>query len=187
MLAVLENVKGIRKVMVRVTEALKKLGLYQVLVVPIDCVALGVPVSRPRYYFILIRRDVVVSLEPSKLAEVAEALCKSGHGKVTEHISSRMLPRSTPPVQKYLASTKDPRQVAGKQKWRARHTKFAAAHKLDAASVRECGRAIEGVPGERARDACSLLLAAHPGQDITAELSQNVDRASCLTLSLIHI
>ena len=63
-LAVLENVLGIAKVMTIVCRMLAKLGCYFVIVVKLDSQDLGVPIARPRYYFILVRKNAAITVEP---------------------------------------------------------------------------------------------------------------------------
>ena len=50
---VLENVRGIRKVLSRVLRTLKGLGAYSIVVFDVDPRDDGEPVSRPRVYFVL--------------------------------------------------------------------------------------------------------------------------------------
>ena len=55
-LAVLENVRGIQAVFKQVFAQLRRIAGYFVFVVPMDSADLGEPVSRPRFYFVLVRQ-----------------------------------------------------------------------------------------------------------------------------------
>ena len=68
-LAVLENVGGLRRVMGKVLRDLEKLKWYFVIWMMIDSEALGEPVSRPRCYFLLVRRDAGISSDVSEMVE----------------------------------------------------------------------------------------------------------------------
>lgn len=182
-MAVLENVKGVKKVMKAVIKALQRLQWYFVIVVPIDSVDLGEPVHRPRYYFILVRRDVA-KWEPSRMRQVAESLASAARRDVDEHISSLLLPASEPCVQKILSEQRPAIVRKADPRWKMRHANYQHQHGLSASGVRACQSGIRGVPAGRCVEACGLILAAHPGQDVIAEVGQNVDRAACTTTGI---
>ena len=59
MLAVLEHVKGINRVIGAINRRLRSLKRYVFARVDIDPAEMGEPISRPRVSFILLRRDVL--------------------------------------------------------------------------------------------------------------------------------
>ena len=91
-LAVLENVVGIETVMQKVCQMLGKLGCYFVIVVKIDSEALGVPLRRPRYYFILVRKDVPITKNIDSLASLGKAIMKGCTQPVRGTVLDLLLP-----------------------------------------------------------------------------------------------
>lgn len=89
--AVLENVRGIRKVMSRVLQTLKGLGAYNIVVCDIDPRDAGEPVSRPRVYFVLVRSDVS-TVSGDRLRAVAADILSCRFGKAAATLESRLLP-----------------------------------------------------------------------------------------------
>ena len=91
-LAVLENVVGIEATMQKVCQRLGKLGCYFVIVVKIDSEALGVPLRRPRYYFILVRKDVSITKNMVSLASLGKAIMKGCTQPVRGTVLDLLLP-----------------------------------------------------------------------------------------------
>lgn len=176
-IAVLENVLGIDKVLKRVLTYFEKLLWYHVLVMPIDSASLGQPVSRPRYYFILVRRDVCLLTAP-ELADLAKALHTASCTVPSDNITARMLPDSSPEVKALRANACAVRQNDNrKAKWEMHHDAFARQH-----GVRRClGVRVEGLSAKRAQEAFSLLSQVHRGGNMIADVSQNVHRAPVTT------
>ena len=101
-LAVLENVRGIQTVFTAVFAQLKKIEGYYVFVLPMDSVELGEPVSRPRFYFILVRQDVAVKGDVSFLSKLAKDLHSAARSEVWDRVSQRMLPADSAVVKEFL-------------------------------------------------------------------------------------
>ena len=98
LVAVLENVKGISTVFKQVFAHLKKIQGYFIFVLPLDSSDLGEPVSRPRYYFILVRQDVAVSSDLTFLSNLVKSMYSAARSEVSGHVSQRMLPAHSPAV-----------------------------------------------------------------------------------------
>jgi site-specific DNA-cytosine methylase len=181
--AILENVMGIVKVMDRVAKELQKLKSYFVLVIPIDSKDLGEPVARPRYYFILVRRDTALLSDERALAKLADCVRKATMTEVTDHIVDRMLPNSCAEVQKFLSGCEAKMVSRGSGvrksnlKWVEKHAKFRLAHGLPAHGVSSQGSAMSGLSVDRQRDAWDTVCHLHKGGDTITDLSQNLDRA----------
>ena len=118
-LAVLENVGGLRRVMAKVLRDLEKLKWYFVIWMMIDSEALGEPVSRPRCYFLLVRRDASISSDAGAMAEFCKRCLLETRSPVHEHVRTRMFPNDSPEVQSWLKkSTSTPMrktQAAGQK------------------------------------------------------------------------
>ena len=100
-LAVLENVIGLRSVLHTVFARLQRLKQYHILVFIIDPADMGEPVRRPRYYFVLVRRDVA-NFQPDRMDEVAGRLMQVGCRRCDVSLAARLLPSSSPVVQQWL-------------------------------------------------------------------------------------
>ena len=101
-LAVLENVKGITAVLDTVLKYLRRVKGYFIIVMEIDCLKMGEPVSRPRFYFILVRQDAAASQDLQVLADIAKDMYAAACAPLRCHVADRMLPSSSPIVQAYL-------------------------------------------------------------------------------------
>ena len=99
LIAVLENVRGIKAVFAQVFAHLKKIQGYFIFVLPMDSTDLGEPVSRPRYYFICVRQDVAVSSNLSFLNNLVKNMYSAARSDVFDHVSQKMLPANSPAVQ----------------------------------------------------------------------------------------
>ena len=102
-IAVLENVMGIVTVMRTVLGYLKRITGYFIIVMPINCADLQTPVSRPRYYFVLVRQDRARVFDEGKLQDIARevygAATASRRGPLAPDF---MLARACPAVQLFL-------------------------------------------------------------------------------------
>jgi len=101
LIVVLENVMGIRAVLKQVLGHLKKIDGYFIFVIPIDSADLGEPVSRPRFYFLLVRQDVAVSKDMSVLSALVKGMHGAACSKVVDHVVDVMLPASSPAVKDF--------------------------------------------------------------------------------------
>ena len=175
-LAVLENVVGIEKVMQEVCQMLGKLGCYFVIVVKIDSEALGVPLRRPRYYFILVRKDVSITKNMDSLASLGKAIMKG----CTQPVRGTVLDLLLPP-QRRQAKQMTVKKAGGKKKaqvrckWKAKHAAFRKKFALSPPTSYKDGDAL-GLQNPRQRELWQLLVNAHRGKKIIADVSQNIDR-----------
>ena len=188
--AVLENVRGIRRVMNPVVSHFVKLRWYYVFVIAIDSAELGEPVKRPRYYFVLVRRDVAVIKDRQKLAAFAKALLMAARAPRADTISDRMLPATHPVVRGYLASrvSASRRGVSASRrgasrgatpKWMTRCTSFQRSEGISGVDIGMSARSdMKGLTVPRTHAQWNLLAGVHPSPNLVVELSQNVHRAS---------
>ena len=125
----LGNVGGLRRVMGKVLRDLEKLKWYFVIWMMIDSEALGEPVSRPRCYFLLVRRDAGISSDVSEMVEFCKKCLSGASSPVQEHVRTRMLPNDSHEVQSWLkqAMSRPAREATG-QKWRKTHETFRREH-----------------------------------------------------------
>ena len=133
-LVILENVMGITKVMAKVLKDIKRLGLYTIFVIPIDSKDLGEPVARPRLYFVLVRMDVRVCDDMTKLGNLAEKMCLAARAPVTEHMKTLMLPSTSYVVQQMGRAL--PRQKKTQATQKTQTTTDATT--TDATTCRRC-------------------------------------------------
>ena len=82
----------------KVCQRLGKLGCYFVIVVKIDSEALGVPLRRPRYYFILVRKDVSITHNMDSLASLSMAIMKGCKQPVRGTVLDLLLPPQHTPA-----------------------------------------------------------------------------------------
>ena len=182
-LAVLENVFGIRQVMKRILRCLRELRIYWVICLPIDPQDLGEPVSRPRFYFLLVRRDVGVLTATEDIRCFVGAMAHAAHEPVTSHVATRMIPKDTPYVQNYLKKLMQKGEgglgvgqpAAGTPKWPREHECFRVARGL-----RPVGHVSVCLPTQRMRSAWHLLR-QQAGQDIIGDFSQSLNRVTVRT------
>jgi site-specific DNA-cytosine methylase len=99
---VLENVAGIKAVMDEVLKRLRRLDGYFILVMEIDPLTLGEPVSRPRMYFLLIRQDAAKSQDLVALSRIATDMQRAASRPLMTHVADLMLPSSSPLVRAFL-------------------------------------------------------------------------------------
>ena len=148
---------GIRRVMKKVLRYLRALKVYWIIVLPINSVDLGEPVSRPRYYFLLVRRDVGVLGSAEEIKSFVATMAHGAHEKVTCHVASRLLTKDSPSVQQYLKKLQEEAPVGrgvGKSDshaWPAQHERFRVAKRL------RPGTSSVGLGTERMRSAFHLL------------------------------
>ena len=182
MVAILENVEGIKSVMKYVVNYFVNLLWYYVLVIPINSVELGEPVRRPRVYFVLIRRDVALVRNRADLESFAEAMLAAARAPHADTIAQRMLPTSHPAVRDYCSKLTRRRGVSerekGRPKWIKHNEDFTAAHGLSSGSSSGLASGIEGLQLPRLRTAWQLLSNVHTSPNLVADVSQNVHRAS---------
>lgn len=180
-LAVLENVGGLRRVMGKVLRALEKLKWYFVIWMMIDSEALGEPVSRPRCYFLLVRRDAGISSDVSEMVEFCKKCLSGASSPVQEHVRTRMLPNDSHEVQSWLkqAMSRPARAATGK-KWLKKHETFRREHGVQGFR----GGGLQAVRSERQREVFGLQTMAR-GKDITVDVSQSIDRAHARTSGVL--
>ena len=190
-LAVLENVVGIEAVLQKVCQRLGKLGCYLVIVVKIDSEALGVPLKRPRYYFILVRKDVSISKNVLALASLCKAIRKGCTEPVRGTVLDLLLPSQRTPAtpqrtrakQSTVGKAVDPKYARRKDvrcKWKAKHAAFRKKFALSPPTSFEDSDAL-GLQNPRQREMWQLLVNTHRGKKIIADVSQNIDRCRVST------
>ena len=182
-LAVLENVLGIRKVITKVLKYLEKLEIFTIIVLPIDSQDLGEPLARPRYYFILVRRDVGVLSDTNKIKSLVAAMAHAAHEPMRTHIASRLFSNESPLVQNYLKKLAKRHGVeesgsSGKsrtRKWEAQHQAFRTKKGLNRRTTLARVEASGGLTSARMRDALALWRQV-VGSDLTGDFSQSLER-----------
>ena len=182
-LAVLENVKGLRRVIRRVLDDLEKLKWYFVFWMMIDSEDFGEPVSRPRCYFLLIRRDACISSDVSQIAEFCKRCLTGTRSPVQTHVSRRMFPNDSPEVKAWMKKTTSisARQTdTTGQKWLKKHEEFRRG--LGVQGFRASG--LQVVRSARQREVFSMQTQAR-GKDITIDVSQSIERAHARTTGVM--
>ena len=179
-LAILENVIGLNKVMNRVLRDFEQLGCYHIIRMPIDPMKLGEPVSRPRYYFVLLRHDACISTDTAAIADFCrrclKATCRSPH----EHIKSRMLPSSAPEVSRFLGllAQRSSRPAREGTKWQAKHEDFS---RRVLGFSRVPGSSANPALPPRQSEALDMLKQSAGTSDVIVDLSQSIERAHTRT------
>ena len=180
-LAVLENVLGIAKVIMIVCGMLAKLGCYFIIVVKLDSQDLGVPIARPRYYFILVRKDAAITQNVDSLASLGKAIVKACRQPVQGTVLDLMLPKEEARASNTaVVGTSGGKAQCAKCKWVAKHAAFRKKFALSPPTSYKDSDAL-GLRNMRHREAWQLLVNAHPGKMIIADLSQNIDRCRVST------
>ena len=176
-LGVLENVAGLKRVMNKVLRDLESLGHYHILWMSIDSQKLGEPVARPRFYFLLLRRDACISSDTQEMAAFCRACLKATHRNPQVHIKSRMLPASADEVSRFLdSSRRRPVLCSGvPRKWQAKHQEFCARVLGSSATPSAASQSL-ALPC-RQRELLAMLEKATGTTDLIVDVSQNIERA----------
>ena len=101
-LAILENVLGLRSVLPKVLRDLKRLRCYNIIYFILNPTHFGEPVSRPRYYFLLIRQDASALADTKYMVDFCTKCLSGVQSPVTQHVVKRMLPNNNPQVQAFF-------------------------------------------------------------------------------------
>ena len=126
LIAVLENVSGLRTYLERIHRELYKLGWYEVLTIEVDPWDMGEPVRRRRFYFLLVRTDVAVA-KGTVLDDHVRALLRVGMSRTRATPAERLLRNESPHVEEHqrraTARAFKRKHIAAqlKQKWRNVH------------------------------------------------------------------
>ncbi len=176
-LAILENVAGLCRLKDKVLRDLVGLKWYYVLWMMIDSEGFGEPVSRPRCYFLLLRRDACVSSDVEKMAEFCKRCLAATHALVREHVLHRMLPNHHIEVRAHMQAMAQRQPGRLGAKWLEKHAEFRQAAGV---SVFRGGTCSMPLTSPRQQEAWRLLQHTK-GQDIIADLSQAIDRGTCRT------
>ena len=164
--------------MKKVLGYLQRLRIYWIIVLPIDSMDLGEPVSRPRYYFLLVRHDVAVLDSADKIKSFVATMAHGAHEEVTEHVASRLFTKDSPNVQEYLKYVKQKVEASrgvgesGSSQtlaWPVEHEQFRVAKRL------RPGSASVGLGTERMRSSFHLLRQL-AGKNIIGDFSQSIKR-----------
>lgn len=176
-LAILENVGGLSCVMQKVLRDLERLRWYHVIRMVIDSEDLGEPVSRPRYYFLLWRRDACIVSDATQIADFSRRCLSEACSSVKDHITDRLLPRSDPEVQRFLRSQRRTNERAEGTKWKAKH----AAIRSSRGVLEFRGATPMPLSSKRQREVWQLAQEAHMSSDIIVDVSQSIERAHVRT------
>jgi len=171
-LAILENVVGLTRVMPKVLRDLERLRWYHIFAMRLDSKDFGEPVPRPRFYFLLVRRDLSITTDVGRTQAFCEDCISAIRVPVKTHIKDRMLPNSHVEVQNFMRSSDQGkvRKVKG-GRWQAKHAAVRSA------GLRPCSR----VPAMLVRSARELevwqLACASGGgsADIIVDVTQGID------------
>jgi site-specific DNA-cytosine methylase len=128
LIAVLENVSGLRTYLERIHRELYKLGWYEVLTIEVDPWDMGEPVRRRRFYFLLVRTDVAVA-KGTVLDDHVRALLSVGMSRTRATPAERLLRNDSPHVTAHQRRAtarvfaRRPKHIAAQdqQKWRKAH------------------------------------------------------------------
>ena len=188
---VLENVTGIVRVKEEVMKRLQGLG-YIVVPLLMTPLHIGIPVSRPRIYFLGVRRDVARAGE-EELHLLAKHSWESMRRQSGPQLADILLPPDHKLVGDFVPTCKNLLQGSRAQgsrarqscKWKKLHSDFKkqipfhTVWQLDAVPSQAD---YIGLTLPRERDAWNLLCARYPSCiDLAADLSQNIDRNSART------
>lgn len=190
---VLENVTGIVRVKEEVMNKLQGLG-YIVVPLLMTPVHIGIPVSRPRIYFLGVRRDVARAGE-EELHVLAKHTWESMRKESFPKLADILLPPDHKLVGDSVATCKSrpsdfgPRaagsMVRQSCKWKKLHSEFEKqipAHTSWQLDVVPSQADYIGLNLPRERDAWNMLCARYPSCiDLAADLSQNIHRNSVRT------
>ena len=207
--ATLENVKGINRCLPQVLRYLRRSKAYFVTTVNVDPKDLGKPISRPRIYFLLVRRDVVLGnhtdIELEALAKMVvqklktkatcsldNAVFKQNHRLVMQQVQTQTtLGRckctrcKKQQCTEVLESTPSKTACA----WRHRHWQYLKPHGLDAKAVSNQTKGLPIIPGLRTlrtRHLCAMLMAKFPAASVL-NVSQSPGRGSVSTGTLMTL
>ena len=176
MIAVLENVSGLRTYLEKVHRALYALGWYEVVTIELDPWDMGEPVRRRRFYFLLVRTDVAVA-RGTELDDHVRALLSVGMSSTRATPAERLLRNDSPHVQEYqrraaLRARACNRVVArGQQKWRESHRGHP---------IQRLSKPVAGLSA-RATEVLGIKLAEAGVRDLSIET--NVDVSQSLSFS----
>jgi site-specific DNA-cytosine methylase len=150
--AVLENVKGISRVMDKVLGMIRRQG-YHVMHIEMNPPHLGEPVQRPRYYILVVRKDLAIASE-AVMQDITDLTWK--HMEVSKQhvdIQSRCLPPAHPEVVRALKARRANFEVAaskgfpGKKqnpRWIIRHRAFAKKTRVSKSGSTKASAASSG-------------------------------------------
>jgi hypothetical protein len=175
-IAVLENVSGLRTYLERVHRELYALGWYEVLTIEVDPWDMGEPVRRRRFYFLLVRTDVAVA-RGAELDEHVRALLSVGRSNTRATPSERLLRNESPHVVEFhrraagRGHTGGPAASRGQQKWRESH-RGRPIHRLT--------NPVIGL-SQKAEEVLGIKLAEAGMRDLS--LQTNVDVSQSLSFS----
>ena len=171
-LAILENVGGLIRVMGKVLRDLERLRWYHIVRMPIDSEHLGEPVSRPRFYFLLWRRDACIMADSGQIAKLCQQCFRAACAPVTDHVVDRMLPRNDPEVQKLFRNQVVQTETSRGSKWQDKH----AAYQLSGAVLGFRGATPMPLSSARQREVWRLAQERQKSSNIIANVSQSIER-----------
>ena len=189
-LAVLENAVGLRRVLPQVLRMIRALNLYVVVQLQLDPTEFGLPVRRPRLYFLLVRRDVALTTDESELGDLASRMLGRMRQQRTTSFHSCLLPAEHQVVRDYnkrLATAHKKNKFCGRVglrpcgRWVDKHAAFRLAHGIPRSVSSTSAQPSADVlllTSPRERDLWSLALASCKSQSLIVDISQSVGRGS---------
>ena len=167
--AVLENVMGILAVMDKVVAHLQRIPGYIIIVMPINCADLGQPVNRPRYYFVLVRRDCALTSSVDDLATIVRDIHAAVRSSSHHDVSKFMLLNSCPAVREFLVAQRQraDREVARSHRPGSPFSHFAMTswRQVDAwasAKAKQMGNAPAAADVSQAASRARVMTAVSP-------------------------
>jgi site-specific DNA-cytosine methylase len=186
--AVLENVKGISRVMENVLGMIRRQG-YHVMYIEMNPPHLGEPVQRPRYYIVAVRKDLAIASE-AVMQDITDLTWK--HMEVSKQhvdIQSRCLPPAHPEVVRALKARRANFEVAASKgfpgrkqnpRWIIRHRAFAKKSK----SCSTKASAASSAPHHHGKVSADTLLLHGPRErDVWRLLSEKMPDVSAADVS----
>ena len=150
----------------------KGLRIYYVLWMKINSEDLGEPVSRPRYYFVLLRSDACIFKDMAAITSFCAKCLGAAASPVTEHIEKRMLPNDHPEVAAFWQAEAQKRRGRLGSKWQERHQNF----QQQVPGFRGAPQSSIPLASVRQQELWRLLHQRAGSKDIIADVSQGIDR-----------
>lgn len=173
-LAILENVLGLRSVLPRILRDLKKLRWYNVVHFVLDPPQLGEPVSRPRFYFLLLRHDAVLLQKMADITDFVTSCLHAARKPVKQHVCKRMLPNTHEQVRQFLRNADTARGQAGSKQG----VPVVRGGSQQGVPVFRGGRFSMPLTNARQAEVWASVLRSRGVADVIADVSQSFNRCS---------
>lgn len=177
--------------------------------IKVDPKVLGKPIARPRIFFLLIRRDVLLRGMPDcELADLANMVAKKLRCSTTHRLDQLLFRADHPLVKKHLLQCKGlgkcrcvrckrrqcceslgsaPSKLACK--WRHRHWQYMKKHNLTPSNIAKKADVLPillGLRTQRARHVCAVVMNEHPDAEVI-NVSQSIGRSRMAKDTLMTI